>query len=285
MNGIIYYFTGTYNTLKIVELYIDYFKERSIDLEKCEIKRIMETPKDLNYDYIGLAYPIHAFNSPLLVEEFARKLPIVDEKPFFIISTCGEPLKLNNSASLKIEKILKKKGYHLTNEYHYLMPYNIMFRHSDDMAYKMYETNKKLVRMDAKEIINRESHLYKRGIVPTVVKTVLKIEEPAMRANGILFKVDYDKCIKCMKCLNNCSASNISYEDDKFVFHNHCNMCTRCAFSCPTNAISIGLLKHWKVNGAYSFSKDDHKNHEKDHYLKKTYDKYYKYVDKKIDNE
>ena len=29
----------------------------------------------------------------------------------------------------------------------------------------------------------------------------------------------------------------------------------RCSFFCPTNAIRIGFLENWKVNGAYQFDK------------------------------
>ena len=39
------------------------------------------------------------------------------------------------------------------------------------------------------------------------------------------------------------------------VFHSGCLLCTRCSFSCPENAISLGLLEGWKVNGPYNFRK------------------------------
>jgi ferredoxin len=35
---------------------------------------------------------------------------------------------------------------------------------------------------------------------------------------------------------------------------NNCSLCVRCSFGCPQNAISIGLLNNWKVNGAYDFT-------------------------------
>ena len=32
-------------------------------------------------------------------------------------------------------------------------------------------------------------------------------------------------------------------------------MCMRCSFYCPKDAINIGMLNSWKVNGTYNFSK------------------------------
>lgn len=37
-------------------------------------------------------------------------------------------------------------------------------------------------------------------------------------------------------------------------------MCMRCSFFCPTDAINIGFLNGWKVNGAYRFKAIDGNN-------------------------
>ena len=35
-------------------------------------------------------------------------------------------------------------------------------------------------------------------------------------------------------------------------------MCVRCSFNCPENAISIGFLDNWKVNGSYKLKQLEH---------------------------
>ena len=62
-----------------------------------------------------------------------------------------------------------------------------------------------------------------------------------------------NKCVNCNKCVNTCPHNNIYIKNDKIKFHHHCDMCMRCSFFCPTNAIKIGFLEGWKVNGEYKF--------------------------------
>ena len=57
-----------------------------------------------------------------------------------------------------------------------------------------------------------------------------------------------------MACVKNCPVQNISYENGKFKFGWHCIGCARCAFNCPKDAITTGLLNVIKVNGRYNFN-------------------------------
>ena len=41
----------------------------------------------------------------------------------------------------------------------------------------------------------------------------------------------------------------------------------RCSFNCPTNAIKIGFLESWKVNGEYKLSEIDKNDELKGDYL------------------
>ena len=90
---------------------------------------------------IVMAYPIYGFNAPQIVTEFVKSFPNGTQNVYFL-KTSGEPLKLNDASSLTLVKILKKKGYDVRGEYHYVMPYNMIFRHSDALASKMFFTAK-----------------------------------------------------------------------------------------------------------------------------------------------
>ena len=83
------------------------------------------------------------------------------------------------------------------------------------------------------------------------IRDSLRIEWIYARLQGPFMKVDMHKCIKCMKCLNNCPLNNISFADEKFKFGTNCSLCVRCSFNCPVCAISIGLLNGWRINGTY----------------------------------
>ncbi len=282
-NCLLIYYTGTGNTKKMVLEYEKIFKEYDIKTDLFEIKKNHQEVPDVNkYDYLGIAYPVHAFNSPRPVEVFIRELEIVKDKPYFILLTSGEPLSLNYASSLKVEGIMKKKGYYLTNEYLYCMPYNIMFRHSENSAYRMFCTAQKMASIDAKEIMDGVNHHLKKSLFSIIVRTLFRIEQPGMHLNGRLFKIDEKKCIHCLKCIRDCPEENIGYDGNKFHFGNNCDMCAKCAFLCPENAISIGLLNNWKVNGEYKFVPEKEENDKHSSYLKKTYDKYFDNAEKRI---
>ncbi|MCD8041135.1 MAG: EFR1 family ferrodoxin [Clostridia bacterium] len=275
------YFSGTGNTKMVAEEAAKVFTQLG---HTAELINIDSGEADVTgCDILGIFYPVHAFNAPVIVLDFVKKLaPSDTKKKVFIMKTSGEPLKLNNISSLKIKKILKKKNYILTNEYHYVMPYNIIFRHSDAMAYRMWNTAKQLIPIDCKEILSGKESRLGYVFLGSFIAWIMRIEYFAGKVNGKRYKVTQD-CINCNKCVNNCPVNNITVKDGKITFGKDCIMCMRCSFSCPVNAIKIGLFEGWKVNGAYSFKyteEDDTQSHK--NFCKKSYAKYFAKAESKI---
>lgn len=277
MQAIIYYFSGTGNTKRVCEKYVKAFGEQGVSCVIHPMNDFTNIPNPADFDLVGFAYPIHGFNAPYIVYKFVRALPKSD-KNYFIIKTSGEPLQLNNASSIHLRKKLKERGFkQLTNEYHYVMPYNIIFRHTDLQAQKMWNTAQALVPIHVRQILQGEKHLLKRPFLGGVISCVLRIEHPAMKINGKHFKVNKN-CAKCMKCVNNCPVDNVSYSEQKgFCFGYKCIMCARCSFSCPKDAIKIGVLNGWRVNGAYNFDgeADTTQKCKKPNYCKKAYKRYF----------
>lgn len=283
MRTLICYFSGTGNTKKVVDKYAEEFKNNGWNVTIQAIEN--ECNEDFSsYDSIGIAYPIHAFNAPSIVVNFCKKMPKLNaKKNLYIIKTSGEPLKINNISSTKIVRILHKKNYELNNEYHYVMPYNMIFRHSNAMAYKMWDTASKLITIDCKEIINAKKVTLPHFPLPRLISRVMRIEHWGGRFNGKKYRVD-SKCIKCQKCVKNCPTHNITIDKDgNFHFGNKCLMCMRCSFCCPVDAFHIGLFNNWKVNGSYNFNdKDNTEQKSHKNFCKKSYKKYFDRSEKKI---
>lgn len=276
-------FSGSGNTLKIAEKYKEIFENEGNNVELTRLTLPIEKYNVENADFVGIFYPIHGFNAPSIILDFAKSLPLQKKQKFFIVKTSGEPLIFNNASSLKLISILKKKGYSLTNEYSYVMPYNMIFRHDDGFASKMFRTAKELVEVDAREILSFKPHFLKKCPLGRPLSFVVRIEHPAMRANGKLFKVSEDKCVQCMQCVTNCPTKNISFRDGKFDFSNKCLMCTSCSFNCPKDAISIGILNGWRVNGQYSFNqKETMQENSHKRFCKKSYYRYFKNAENQI---
>lgn len=277
MKILICYFSGTGNTKKVVERYAECLtNEHGAQVTLFPMEK--EFSLDVNdYDLLGIGYPIHAFNAPSIVLDFCRKLPrCAEKKRAFIVNTSGEPLKLNNISSIKTIRILKKRNIVVENEYHYCMPYNMIFRHGDHMAYNMWNTASQLVPIDARDIVNNLPHRLSKVFMGGFIAWIMRCEHWGGRFNGRMFKTG-DACSNCQMCVKICPARNIKEENGKIKFGKKCLMCMRCAHLCPRNAIQTGWFNGWKVNGMYSFEKPQTKNDE--HYNKMLTKAYKKYFD------
>ena len=285
-NAIIYVFSGTGNTKKACDIYKSEFEKFGIETTLYSVRKGFENlPNPNDFDLVGFAYPIHGFNAPYIMLDLAKALPKAeDKKEYFVVKTSGEPLKINNVSSIKFNDIMKKKGYVAGSEYHYVMPYNMIFRHTDEMAAKMKNTLDKLAPIEAREVICGVEHKLAKVPFGRFVAWVVRIEQPAMKVNGRFFKVDSDKCINCGACAKNCPVGNIKIDENgKFTFGNDCVMCTRCSFNCPRDAFDIGILNGWRVNGRYSFKAPQTPQKDKhERYCKKAYARYFAEASKKI---
>jgi|LAHS01.1.fsa_nt_gb ferredoxin len=250
MSYCLYYFTGTLNTERIAQ---SFQKELGKDglLYRVGYPN-QDFPDPRNFDLIGIGYPIHAFNTPWAFLQFLKQFPRAQGKRYFIFKVSGEPIHMNDASSAAILSLLGKKGYRCIQEFHYLMPYNIVFRHSDGMAKKMWLTSERMVSHNAERLKNGIEDKLKRHPFIYLLSLPYRIEWPFAKTNGRHFKVDLRKCSKCLRCIRSCPMQNITYEEGKFHFGNRCTLCLNCSFYCPRNAITPGLFRHgWKLNGSY----------------------------------
>ena len=293
MKVLICYFSGTGNTRKVAEKYVSCLQELH---HQAELVSVDGLPRDkaltdefltkLNdADLVGFGYPVHAFNAPAVMLKLAKFLPKQPRaKRAFVFNTSGEPLKLNNISSLKLTSMLKRRNYVVFSEYHYCMPYNIIFRHSDEMAYKMWNTAEKLIPLDVKQLVDNVPHTLKRVFCGGFVAWVMRCEHWGARLNGTQYKIKKE-CVHCQKCVNICPTHNIIIKKDgRLKFGRNCLMCMRCAQLCPKDAIKTGWFNKWKVNGAYTFEKPQTPEQQKyNRMLTKAYDKYFAECESRIE--
>lgn len=292
MKILLCYFSGTGNTKRVTELYKSALSERGHEVTEIELPNDNISSHDINsYDLIGIGYPIHGFNAPKIILKLCKSLPKRDKKTagvksVFVYKTSGEPVRMSDVSSLKMRKILKRRGYIVNNEYQYVMPYNIIFRHSDKAVYKMWQTAKALVPADVEELLSGKTSLPKKMFMGGFLAWVLRAEHWGAHILGKLFKPSKD-CVKCGKCVKMCPAGNIKVKKNgKIKFGGKCMICMRCSMYCPKNAVKLGLLRGWRVNGAYSFEPPSEESaaapDKHEHYCEKAYARYYKNAEQKI---
>ena len=273
---LIIYFSGMGNTKLLANMAKDEFNAKGYDTKVVDV--CSDEVVEINdYNYLVVAYPIYAFNAPGPIISFIKKFnKINNDIKCLILKDSGEYLFWNNASSLQLTSILKKKGIKIFSEYHYLLPYSFVFRHTDYMAYKMLYTLKYLLPLDIDDFLGGKYHKLDRFFLDRPFSFVFRIQRFGGRLNGRFYKVDQDKCIKCNKCINNCPANNIKIKDDKYIFGGKCLMCQRCVVNCPHTAIKAGFFKRWMVGGAYSFKETtEFEVEKKPKYCAKSYKKYF----------
>ncbi len=274
MKVIAYVFSGTGNTRKVLELLLEQAKEYGVESDVVGLKKGETPPSPEGYDGVILGYPVHAFNAPASVLKFIKKLPKRkkgNEMPVWLMRSSGEPLRLNDASGVLPARRLRRRGYTVKGEFPFVMPYNIIFRHSDQMAARMWKANCNLAVRYANSLAEGGGTRPRVGVFRRFVAFVLRIEHVAMPVLGRSFRVKKDLCVGCGKCVKICPQGNIIMKDGKPRFGGSCVGCMGCAFGCPTDAVRTSLLNGWRVNGAYSFEGEPATDGEVCNYCKKAY--------------
>jgi len=255
MNILLIYYTGTYNTAYVTSLLKDRLLLSNNKVDSIEID-IDTKPIDLSrYDIIGFGYPIYAFNSPILFNKYLKKLKILKDKKYFVYKNSGETEELNNASSRVIKNLLKRKHAYLISEYHIVMPYNIHFRFDDAFVKEILLYLDKEIEIITNDLMHGKGVVIKSNRRNNMISKFYTIQRIGGFVNSFFYKIDYSKCVHCDLCLKNCPVHNIGIKNNKYTFGHHCQMCMRCSFFCPKDAIKIGIYDGWRVNGRYDFIK------------------------------
>lgn len=254
MKILLIYYTGTFNTRYLTEKVKSRFESRGDTVDTVEITSTTPLCECEGYDLIGFSYPIYAFNSPRPFNKYVKKLKFTRGQKYFIYKNSGETMAVNNASSRILIRYMKRRHAELVGEYHFVMPYNIHFKFDRDFVRQIFEKNEKLLDILMYDLENGIVKVIKSKFIYNVASFFNEIQKIGGNVNSFVYKVDTKKCVMCKKCVKECSHENI-YVDKKgkIKFHHHCDMCMRCSFFCPTDAINIGFLNGWRVNGDYNF--------------------------------
>ena len=258
--AIFIYWTGTGHTKRLVHETAKRFAEEGLwSSTFFEVKSGSVPPSLRPYDLVIFSYPIYAFNLPGYFAKFLKKLNLEEGGSYLILKQSGEPISLNNASSYPLIAKIKRSGRPFLGEYHFLYPYNIHFRYPDDFVKEILNYDGFLLDILVDNLAKGANRRFPYNPLFHFLSFLFRIQRLGSLINSRFYRVDPHKCIKCLKCINECPMGNITLKDGKIVFGRRCEMCMRCSFLCPTGAIDIGLLQGWKVNGSYPLEriKDD----------------------------
>jgi len=240
MKTVIYYFTGTGNSLAAA-------KKIAAVLDDCEVVPIASlsntsgavAPKA---DRVGIVCPVYFAGLPAMVASFAERLDTAAAGYVFSVVTHGGG---GGSAALRqLDGILKKKaargldaGFSVSMPGNYILMYDSPAGEERDRLLAAAEAE--LERIAGQ--IRQETRL-KLPNSP-VVWIVKALTYPWFRSHvhgdDRKFTVT-ERCTSCGTCASICPAGNIEIVDGKPVWNHRCELCCGCIHLCPASAIQAG---------------------------------------------
>lgn len=249
----IFFFSGTGMTKYVIEQLVQALEPLSaqVDLYPIEETQLQQVSLN-NYDLIGIAYPVHAFNAPKIVINFAKQLPDDLSKSVFLISTAGEDHPVNYSSSQLLMKILRKKQCSVFYDKQLYMPSNFAIQYDEIKVEELLSSVNAAIPQTAQEISSSAERKQSSSSMSTCMASIGRAEWFGAVWLGKLFYADKN-CNHCGICSANCPNHNIT-NGNNVRFRWHCGLCMRCLYICPQRAIKIrwpfGFLKfnEWYTN-------------------------------------
>ena len=214
MKFLLLYYTGTYNTRYLTKQLKDKLINQGHEVETLEVDISSPLICLDDYDFVGLGYPIYAFNVPKIFIDYLKKLNFNQKSTYFIYKNSGETLRFNDASSREIKALLKKKKLHLLNEKHFLMPYNIHFRFEDNCVKEILAYDQKLIDILIYELENNINSLIRSNLFYNFISRFFLIQRSGAYLNHFFYKVDGQKCINCGLCVKSCPTQNIEINKD-----------------------------------------------------------------------
>ena len=239
MKTIIYYFTGTGNSLAAAKAICN----RLGDCELVSIPFLSGSPSEIHpaADRVGIVCPVYDFGLPSLVAAFAERLDLSGTGYCFAVLTMGGR---GGSALHQLDGIIQKHGgRHLDAAFTVRMPGNFVPLYAPPHGKKQEKILRK-----AQERIGEVAETIERGlIIRPAISPISSLLRRFIYPGfiGQVHGADKDfiadeKCTSCGTCTRVCPVQNIVMENDKPSWKHQCELCLACLHFCPVAALQWG---------------------------------------------
>lgn len=214
------------------------------------------TPQSLGQsDHIILMYPIHAFNAPKIVRQFAKGLAVISDQAVSLIGVGCNTVWVNDASSSDLKKTLKKKGYKIMVDRVIAMPLTLVTAFPENLVQDQIVEAKLAIEAISTAIMSQEQDNRSISIRARMLRHVGRIESFAARFFGLELHAK-KSCTKCGLCVKSCPKKNIQMTDKgRIKFGFKCMLCMRCIYNCPVHAITPRISKFVPIKGGYDINK------------------------------
>lgn len=238
MKTILYYFSGTGNTLMLARL----LAKKLDDTEIINIVSCNDSDEIPEADTIGILFPVYAFGLPKIMRDFVNNnLKIPDDT--YVFSLTNYAGAGGAVASKQLKNLLTAKGNKLNARFWLPMPSNyIPFggAESQDKQNKRFLSAANSINKIAEIIKKRpENYFYQRSRIPLFISNIFhKLFMKKCERDSKKFYVNTN-CSGCGTCAKVCPTQNIKIIDKHPTWSSSCEQCMACLQWCPASAIQI----------------------------------------------
>lgn len=232
--NIIFYFTGTGNSLKVTRDIASALGEE--DCELVHIPDYRESTLPQGYERVGFVYPVYSGEPPVCVERFLKETDFTKNKDayFFTAATYGGT---QGNSFYVVNNLLKNQGIKLQAAFPIRMNGNYI------VAYPTWDINKKDIPKIEMKIADAAKMVFckKTTYIPTSKNIVFDFMHRKMIPVFLKKDKDFkasDACVSCGICYKVCPVENIKMVDGKPSFQGHCEQCMACIHACPQKALN-----------------------------------------------
>lgn len=255
----IFYFSGTGNSLYVARLLADELNDCIISIPDCINNGTFEFElKDS--EKIGIVTPVYFYGLPSIVETFLDKLNLKKYSSFYLVVTFGS---FTANTGPNAQKYFSGLGLNLDHVFSVKMPENyipLLKVPSQDVCSALISDAQRSVH-DIVKILDEnppgdyDTH---KGKFPGIASSLCRmIYKDGMTTKK--FWVD-DACTSCGLCERICPTNAISLQDGKPCWTNDiCPRCLACLHRCPSSAIQLGHFTKKKdryVNPEINFNQE-----------------------------
>ncbi|MDR0386966.1 MAG: EFR1 family ferrodoxin [Treponema sp.] len=230
MENIIFFFSGTGNSLKVA-------KDIAKEIENCKIVSMVK-PYGFTkqYDSIGFIYPTYFWGLPKKVIEFIENIKLDNNKNAYYYSITTYGGSAGNAVYQLYELLLNKHGIKLNygQKLQMFSNYVVIYDMSEKINKITEKSSEKLIpiidsiKMKKNNRINGITKIF-RFINKNFIKKVSTMDKN--------FTID-NNCTGCGICEKVCPAKNIVLVTNKPQYNHHCEQCVACIQFCPQKAIN-----------------------------------------------
>lgn len=237
MNTVIYYYTGTGNSLWTARA----FAETLGDTELVPMHRMNHGSHGSKADMVGLVFPVHIWGVPRLVRNFLQSMGKRPGVYYFAVAVNGGQV---SRTLIQLKELMAKNGLTLSAGFDIKFPSNYIPWGGPgpvEVQRKLFNAATEKIKVAALYISNRKSGLIEKGpLWQRVLFTGLyKMTYNLVKTLDNSFHID-GTCTSCGICERACPVKNITLEAGRPVWHGSCEQCLACIQWCPEECIQYG---------------------------------------------